>query len=89
MQSAGGTAPFQPDEKERMRITVTVKPGSSKPGVEKLGDGTFTVRVSEPARDGLANRAVILALAEELSVAKSRIRIVRGESSRIKMFEID
>lgn len=72
-----------------MRIMVTVKPGCSKPGVEKLADGTFLVRVREPAREGLANTAVILALAEELSVPKSRIRMIRGEGSRIKMFEID
>ncbi len=38
--------------------------------------------------DGAANMAVIKILAEHFGVAKSRVRMVRGETSRDKVFEI-
>jgi len=39
--------------------------------------------------DGKANKEVIKVLSEALKVPKTRIRIVRGETSNIKTIEID
>lgn len=39
--------------------------------------------------DGKANKEVIKVLSEVLKVPKTRIRIVRGETSNIKTIEID
>ncbi|MCE9597199.1 MAG: DUF167 domain-containing protein [Spirochaetia bacterium] len=65
------------------RLNVVVKPGSKKPGIEKDGD-MWIVRVRERPVDNQANVAVIEAIAKEFGVPKSRVSIVRGESSRIK-----
>jgi uncharacterized protein (TIGR00251 family) len=71
------------------KISLTVKPNARHASVEKISDAKFRVAVRAPAQDGAANRAVIEALAEFLSVPKSMIRIIRGESSRKKLVEID
>ncbi|MEN9753433.1 MAG: hypothetical protein RL670_1124 [Actinomycetota bacterium] len=72
-----------------MRITVKVKPGSSKgPRVETI-DGELTVFIKERAVDGAANEGLIAALAKHFGVAKSRVTIVSGFTSRIKRVEVD
>jgi uncharacterized protein YggU (UPF0235/DUF167 family) len=73
-----------------MRITVRVKPGSSKgPLVEAAENGELTVFLKERAVDGAANDGLIATLAAHFGVAKSRITLVSGFTSRIKRLEID
>lgn len=38
--------------------------------------------------DGKANAAVIVALAKHFGVAKSRIKLIRGDASRDKVFNL-
>jgi len=47
------------------------------------------IRVSAPPVEGAANSAVIEFIASTLKVAKSRVRVVSGTSSRRKVIEID
>jgi len=69
---------------------VRVKPGSSKgPLVEPASTGGLTVYLNERAVDGAANDALIKVLAKHLGVAKSRVEIVRGHTSRVKQVRID
>lgn len=49
----------------------------------------FKVAVKEPAVAGKANRAIKRAIAEFLSVAPSRVRIIAGHTSREKVVEVD
>jgi uncharacterized protein YggU (UPF0235/DUF167 family) len=46
-------------------------------------------RVAALPEDGNANKALIGLLAQSLSVAKSSIRIASGETSRLKIIDID
>ena len=71
------------------KIWLTVKPNARHASVEKISEAEFRVAVRAPAHEGAANRAVIEALAEFLAVPKSTIRMVRGQSSRKKLVEID
>src|SRR5687768_8365648 len=64
---------------------VTVIPSSSHNDVTVQNDGTIVVRVTAAPADGAANRAVLAALADALSLPKSRIEIVRGASARLKL----
>ena len=70
------------------RIWVIVKPQASKEEILRLADGEYRVSVHAPAQEGKANEAVIELLASHFSVAKSAIKIVRGQSSRRKLIEI-
>lgn len=71
------------------KVSVTVKPNARHSGVEKISESEFRVAVRAPAQDGAANRAVIEALAVFFAIPKSALRIVRGQSARIKLVEID
>lgn len=72
-----------------MRIIVKARPNSYEEKVEKISDTEFVVSVKEPPVRGLANKAIISALAGYFSVASSRIRIVSGYTSRQKTIEIN
>jgi len=71
-----------------VRIVVTVVPQARRPRVEALGNGGLRVAVTAPPREGLANAAVIAALAEHFRISRSKVRIIRGEKSRKKVVEI-
>ena len=71
-------------------LSVRVQPKARRREVAGwLADGALRLRVTEPPEDGRANRAVEALLAEALGLARSRVRVTRGESSRAKTVEID
>ena len=72
-----------------MKIWVTVKPQAKREEVKKIADGEYAVSVRAPAREGKANEAVIELLADYFSVSKSSVKIIRGQSARRKLVEIE
>jgi len=86
-------------------ITVRVKPGSSKgPLVECTSDAenasdaesapdaaapALTVYLQQRAVDGQANAALVAIIAKHFGVAKSRVTIVRGHTSKMKTLSVD
>ena len=71
-----------------MRLSVRVTPGASTARVERIDGTTLRVAVTDPAREGRANAAVVKAVAEFLNIAPSRVRIVRGLAGRHKVLEV-
>lgn len=71
-----------------MRIKVKAKPNSYEEKVEQINDIEFIVSVKEPPVKGLANRAILCALANYFNIAPSRVRIISGRTSRQKVVEI-
>ncbi|HUU54937.1 MAG TPA: DUF167 domain-containing protein, partial [Armatimonadota bacterium] len=63
-------------------IAIRVRPRSSRSGLEKGSDGGIVVCVHAAAREGAANRECEVVLAKALGVAKSAVRIIRGEKGR-------
>ncbi len=72
-----------------MKIVVKVKPGSREESVERISDTELVLKVRAPARDNLANGAVVKLLSEYLDIPKSRIIIVKGHNSRTKVVSIE
>ncbi|HIO42311.1 MAG TPA: DUF167 domain-containing protein [Aquifex sp.] len=72
-----------------MLVKVKAKPRSKKEGVKKLAENYFEVRVNQPPEKGRANERIAELLAEYFDIPKSRVRLVRGETSKEKVFEID
>lgn len=68
---------------------MTVKPGAKAPGIVVGADGSIIVRVREPATEGKANEAVRRAIARALGAPPSVVTLVRGASSRCKLFSIE
>jgi len=71
------------------RIAVRLQPRASRNELVAIRDGVLIARVTAPALEGRANRALCRMLAERLDVAPSRVVLARGERSREKLIEID
>ena len=75
-----------------MALRVTPRGGRDDiDGLKTLADGrtVLKVRVRAVAEGGEANRAVTELLADALGVPKARVRIVSGETSRLKQVAVD
>ena len=71
-----------------MRITVRAKPNAKKDSVARDQDGSYAVRVKAPPTDGRANLAVVAVIAAHFGVPRSRVRLVRGHTAKIKILDI-
>lgn len=69
-------------------IAVRVTPRASRNAVVVDGE-IIRVLVTVVPEDGKANSAVVKLLAKALGVAKSRLELVRGATSRDKLFRLD
>lgn len=71
------------------RINVYVQPRASKTEVAGMHDGCVKIRLAAPPVDGAANAALIEYIAAQLDIAKSRVRITAGLTSRRKTVAVD
>lgn len=69
------------------RIAVRVTPGARSESVS-LDGGRLCVKTRAKPQDGAANVAVCKLVAVALGTAPSRVTLVRGETSREKLFRI-
>ncbi len=74
---------------ETVKLDIKVHPGSSRNEITGYRDGVVNIKVTTRPEKGKANAAVIDFLAGILGIAKSRITITRGTSSRLKTVEIN
>jgi uncharacterized protein YggU (UPF0235/DUF167 family) len=77
-----------------VRLTVRVTPRGGREAVEgwasdAAGRPVLKLRVAEAAADGAANAAVTALLARTLGRPKSAVRILRGETARVKQIEVE
>ncbi|MFN4113513.1 MAG: DUF167 domain-containing protein [Sphingomonadaceae bacterium] len=70
------------------RLAVRVTPGAREESVTLAG-GAVQVKVRAPADKGAANEAVAGLLARALDLPRSCITLLRGPTSRHKLFRID
>lgn len=76
----------------RLPVRVTPKGGRDRAdgwALDAEGRPYLKVRVSAVAADGAANTALIAFLAKSLKRPKSALRIVSGETARVKMVEVE
>lgn len=69
-------------------IAVRVTPRASRNAVI-VEDRAIRVYVTVVPEDGKANAAVVKLLAKALGIARSRLVLVRGATSRDKLFRVD
>ena len=73
-----------------MKISARLKPNSRhREEVITNDDGSLTIYTKAPAIEGRANLAAAKLLAKYLGVAPSKVKLLRGASSKYKIFEID
>ena len=69
------------------QFAVRVSPGAGQNAV--IPGDTLHIRVTAPPEDGKANEAVRHLLARALGVAPTRLTLIRGTTSRHKVFRLD
>jgi hypothetical protein len=71
-------------------LAVRAQPGAKKTAITGIyGEGSsaqLKIAVNAPPMEGRANSALVKFLAELFAIAKNKIEIVTGESSRSKVF---
>ncbi|WP_340646324.1 DUF167 family protein [Phenylobacterium sp.] len=77
-----------------MRLPVRVTPKGGRDGLDGWtldveGRPYLKVRVSAVAAEGAANAALLAFLAKTLKRPRSALRIVSGETARVKMVEVE
>ena len=70
----------------QLSVKVTPKSGAHRIVID---GGQLRVYVTAVPEAGKANAAVQKLLAKELGLAKSKLRLIRGQTSRDKVFQID
>lgn len=71
-----------------MKISVKVTPNAKTNEVVRQEGNLYYVRIRAKAVDGQANRSLIEFLADYFKVRKADVRIVSGETARIKIIEV-
>ena len=73
-----------------MKIFAHLKPNSRhREAVVPNDNGSLTIYTKAPAIEGRANLAAAKLLAKHLGVAPSKVKLLRGATSKYKIFEID
>ena len=73
-----------------MKLSIHLKPNSRHHEEVVVGDdGVLTIYTKAPAIEGRANLAAVKLLAKHFGVAPSKVKLVRGATSKYKVFEVD
>ena len=75
-----------------LAVLVSPKAGRNEvAGIHVADDGSreVRVRVTAPPEGGKANKAVCETVAKSLGIAKGKVKVARGDTSRHKMLAID
>lgn len=72
-----------------MIIRVRVQPRAKRNALGAQIENEWKLYVTAPALEGKANQACVEFLARELGIARSRVKLLSGEKSRHKVFELE
>ena len=72
-----------------MRVEIYVQPRAQRTEIAGMHDGRIKLRLAAPPIDGAANAELVAFIAQRLGIAKSKVRVVGGATSRRKVVEID
>ena len=70
---------------KKVIIKLKVFPCAKKNKIIVSPENIIKVRITAPAEDGKANKALIRLLSEKLNISKSNIDIIRGQTYREKL----
>jgi uncharacterized protein len=70
-------------------LSVRVVPRSSRDEIVGKQDGIYKIKLTAPALEGKANKALIAFLAKQLGLSKAKIQIISGERARTKIIRIN
>jgi len=71
------------------RLKLKVIPASSRNTVSGWLDDTLKIQVTAAPERGKANKAVVTLLCKALGLPRNAVRVLQGETSQLKVVEID
>jgi hypothetical protein len=71
------------------QLALVVSSNARRTGADGLHDGALRVRLAAPPVDGKANEQLLAWLAGELGCPRRCLRLLRGETARRKVLEVD
>jgi uncharacterized protein YggU (UPF0235/DUF167 family) len=72
-----------------MKILIEVKLKSKKSGVEKLDENSYIVYTTKVPKNNESNKDILEQLSKYFKVAKTRIEIILGKTTKKKIVKID
>lgn len=69
-------------------VTLKIVPNSSRNEIVKEDD-YIKIKITAPPVENKANKVLVEFLAKKLGIAKSKIKIIRGETSKLKTLSIE
>lgn len=72
-----------------MKLRIKVKPASKTDELVREADGSLKVKIKAQPVEGKANKYLVEFFSEILKLPKSKIVLLKGETSSFKTLEID
>ena len=77
-----------------MKLAIKVTPNSMQDlvkegGVNAYGNRVLKIKTGASAQDGKANEAVIKIVSEYFKVKRGAVKIISGETARLKIVEVE
>ena len=77
------------DHADGTALTVRAHPGARKNAIDASRADMLKVSVTAPPDKGKANKEIAALLAKKLGCAKSKVRLMAGQTSREKRFLVE
>jgi uncharacterized protein (TIGR00251 family) len=77
-------APFLIERAGGVHLAVKLQPRASRQQITGVHGSELKISVTAPPVDAAANRALVEFIAELLQVSRSRVSLIRGQTSRHK-----
>lgn len=81
--------PYLRSQPDGLFLSVKVQPRASRNEIGGLHGNELKVAVTAPPVDSAANQAAVEFLAETLGLPRRAVTLVRGQTSRHKVFRLD
>jgi hypothetical protein len=69
-------------------LRVKVQPKASRQELTRISETEFKAKLTSAPEKGRANEELLELLSEHLQIPRYRLKIIRGETSRIKLIEV-
>lgn len=83
------TLPIIEDANGSVRFKVRLTPRAAMDKIDGTRQDALKIRVKAPPVDGKANTALIKFLAKSLGISQSKITVISGHTSRVKMIRAE
>jgi uncharacterized protein (TIGR00251 family) len=70
-------------------LDIHVQPGARISAVVGEHGGRLKIKISAPPADNAANEALMEFIAKAAAVPRSRVKLIRGQSSRLKTLAVE